>query len=138
MATLNQTCLIRRQTTTNVYGESQLGTPIRERCIVNFLTNANKYSKLGSPITIELQASASHVRVAVRDTGIGIPAEDVPHVFERFYRVLTNNVQTGSGVGLGLGLYICRTIIEMHQGEIGVDSRVGQGSTFWFNVPLPI
>lgn len=113
------------------------GDPLRiTQVIVNFLTNANKYSQAGSPITITLHAVDSHVRVAVSDAGIGIPPQDVPHVFERFFRVPTNTVQNGSRVGLGLGLYICRTIIEMHQGQIGVDSTVGDGSTFWFTLPL--
>lgn len=113
------------------------GDPLRiTQVIVNFLANANKYSDLSSPITIELQVAETHVRLAVHDKGIGIPAISLPHIFEQFYRVPANAIQIGSGVGLGLGLFICRSIIDMHHGEIGVDSTVGQGSTFWFTLPI--
>jgi two-component system phosphate regulon sensor histidine kinase PhoR len=71
------------------------------------------------------------VRFAVRDTGIGIPAEEVPRIFERFYRV--DKSRTGSGTGLGLS--IARHIVEAHGGKIWAESTEGQGSTFFFFVP---
>jgi signal transduction histidine kinase len=77
------------------------------------------------------------VRVAVRDHGPGLSAEQQAHLFERFYRVPGIEQQSGSGTGLGLGLYICRTIVERHGGTIGVKSAPRAGSTFWFTLPLP-
>jgi len=72
------------------------------------------------------------IRFAVRDTGIGIPAEDVSRIFERFYRV--DKSRTGSGTGLGLS--IAKHIVEAHKGKIWAESTEGQGSTFFFSIPL--
>ncbi len=72
----------------------------------------------------------------MRDHGKGIAPEYVPHIWEVFYRVPGIEVRTGSAMGLGLGLHICKTIIERHGGEVGLDSQPGDGSTFWFTLPL--
>ncbi len=72
----------------------------------------------------------------VRDAGPGIPAKEQERIWERFHRAQGIEVQSGTGVGLGLGLHISRTIIEQHQGQVGVQSAPGQGSTFWFSLPL--
>jgi signal transduction histidine kinase len=72
-------------------------------------------------------------QVSVQDFGKGIPAENIPHLFERYYRVDTSGIQYS---GLGLGLYISAEIIERHGGEMGVESEIGKGSTFWFTIPL--
>jgi signal transduction histidine kinase len=75
-------------------------------------------------------------RVAVRDRGPGLAAAERARVWERFYRVPGIEPRSGAGGGLGLGLYICREIIERHGGEVGVESAPGEGSTFWFALPL--
>ncbi|HEY2630153.1 MAG TPA: ATP-binding protein, partial [Usitatibacter sp.] len=75
-------------------------------------------------------------RVSVHDEGIGVPLADQPHIWERFFVVEGNRVQSGSGTSLGLGLHICKAIIEQHHGQVGLDSAPGQGSTFWFTLPL--
>jgi len=104
--------------------------------IANFLSNALKYSTEEQPVTVSLQKEGERVRLLVRDHGPGLRPEDQQQIWERFYRVEGIEVQSGSGIGLGLGLYICRTIIEGHGGQVGVESSPGQGSTFWFSVPL--
>ena len=78
----------------------------------------------------------TRARVAVRDAGPGIPAKEQERIWERYQRVQGIEVQSGTGVGLGLGLPISRAIIEQHQGQVGVQSAPGQGSTFWFSLPL--
>jgi signal transduction histidine kinase len=74
----------------------------------------------------------------VRDHGPGLAPEEQERIWERFYRVEGIEVQSGTGVGLGLGLHISRIIIELHHGQVGVQSVPGQGSTFWFTLPLMI
>ncbi|HEX6820090.1 MAG TPA: PAS domain S-box protein [Ktedonobacterales bacterium] len=104
--------------------------------LTNLLTNALKYSAAQTPVAVSLERQASAARVVVRDQGSGIPPDQVPHLFERFYRVPGLRVQSGSGVGLGLGLYISKSLVERQGGQIGVESAVGRGSTFWFTLPL--
>ncbi len=100
----------------------------------NLLSNAHKYAP-DAPVTIRSSLDGGEVRVDVQDQGSGIPSEHIPHLFERFYRVPNSN---SSARGTGLGLYICRKIIEAHGGEIGVDSEPGQGTTFYFTLPLEL
>ena len=102
--------------------------------LANLVDNAVKYSPEGGPIVIGGRAEADHVVVAVHDQGIGIPAEEREHVFERFHRVDTRLSRTTQGVGLGL--YICKVIVEAHGGSISVDSPgPGRGSTFLVRLP---
>jgi signal transduction histidine kinase len=75
-------------------------------------------------------------RVSVHDEGIGVPVAAQQQVWERFSVVAGTTVQSGSGVSLGLGLHICKSIIEAHHGQVGLDSAPGQGATFWFTLPL--
>ena len=77
---------------------------------------------------------AAHVDV--RDYGPGLSPEEQERIWERFHRAPGVEVRSGSGVGLGLGLYISKTIIEAHQGQVGVQSTSGAGATFWFTLPL--
>nr|MDQ2717955.1 HAMP domain-containing histidine kinase [Chloroflexota bacterium] len=105
--------------------------------VTNYLTNALKYSETSRPVVVTLDTPDAHTaRVSVQDEGPGISAENQQRVWERFYRVPGVEVQTGSGVGLGVGLHICHTIIERHHGAVGVESTPGKGSTFWFTLPL--
>jgi PAS domain S-box-containing protein len=104
----------------------------------NFLSNAHKYSPSDHPIEVSMQVEKQRVRVSVRDEGPGLPPKEQERIWERFYRVPGIERRSGSSVGLGLGLFICRTIIEQHQGEIGVESTSGIGSTFWFTLPLAV
>jgi two-component system phosphate regulon sensor histidine kinase PhoR len=103
-----------------------------EQVLVNLIHNAVKFTRAGGEILLLAEAGIGEVRFAVRDTGIGIPAEDVPRIFERFYRV--DKSRAGSGTGLGLS--IAKHIVESHKGRIWAESVEGQGSTFFFTIPL--
>ncbi len=116
------------------------GTPPRvfadpdrlERIFTNLLSNALKYSPKERPVFVTIEGAEHEVHVAVTDLGEGINAEDMSHLFERFYR--------GKGIrkpeGIGLGLYITRMLVEAHQGQIWVESVLGEGSTFHFTLPI--
>ena len=100
--------------------------------ITNLFDNAVKYTPEGK-ITLGITGNDQVVQCYVRDTGPGIPAEDVPHLFQKLYRV--DNSATRTIGGTGLGLFICRKIIELYNGQIWVESTLGKGSTFYFNLP---
>jgi PAS domain S-box-containing protein len=100
--------------------------------ITNLFDNAVKYSEKGK-ITIGLTGNEQVVQFFVRDTGHGIPAEDIPHLFQKFYRV--DNSATRTIGGTGLGLFISRKIIELYEGRIWVESELDKGSTFYINLP---
>jgi len=109
-----------------------------EQVLVNLIHNSVKFTRPGGEVILlaetadtEERSAGGGVRFGVKDTGIGIPSEDVPRIFERFYRV----DRSRSGSGTGLGLSIARHIVETHQGKIWVDSIEGQGSTFFFTIP---
>lgn len=100
--------------------------------ITNLFDNAVKYTDTGK-ITIGLTGDNNVVQLRINDTGHGIAAEDVPHLFEKFYRVDNSNTRIVGGTGLGL--FICRKIIELYNGRIWIDSVVDKGSTFYINLP---
>jgi len=103
-----------------------------ERAIVNLLTNALKYSAPDTPVVIRLARRNGDAIISVTDQGIGIPPEDLPHLFERFY-----SPRAGlKAEGLGLGLYITRLIVEAHGGRVWAESQVGKGSTFYIALPI--
>lgn len=107
--------------------------PDRMREVVtNLFDNACKYTDQGK-ISIGLTGDIDVVQVYVRDTGAGIPADDIPHLFQKFYRV--DNSATRTIGGTGLGLFICRKIVELYKGRIWVESELGKGSTFFINLP---
>jgi two-component system phosphate regulon sensor histidine kinase PhoR len=103
-----------------------------EQVLVNLIHNAVKFTKPGGEIVIEAGSATGGIRFAVRDTGVGIPAESLSRIFERFYRV--DKSRTGSGTGLGLS--ISKHIIEAHGGRIWAESDEGRGSVFYFVIPL--
>ncbi len=104
---------------------------IRE-VLQNLIDNAIKYTPQGS-ITVALTGDDHVVQIQVQDTGPGIPQEDIGHLFQKFYRV--DNSMTRSVGGTGLGLFICKKIVELYNGHIWVESEVGKGSTFFINLP---
>ena len=104
--------------------------------LTNYLTNALKYSLAERPVQVGLNREGQQARVWVRDQGPGIPPEEQQHIWELFHRAPGIEVKSGSGIGLGLGLHISKTMIEQHHGTVGVESIPGQGSTFWFTLPL--
>lgn len=103
-----------------------------ERIFVNLVGNALKYSPPDELVTIGIEQSDAEIVIAVRDRGCGVPAEEIPHLFERYYRA-----RTGKQIeGIGLGLFIARQLVEAHGGRIWVESEVGKGSSFVFTLPL--
>ena len=104
--------------------------------IINFLSNAVKYTIEGGTISVQSEVNEADetVRLTVTDTGVGIPQEDVEHVFDKFYRVEANK-KYAKGTGLGLNL-VQQIIEKVHEGEVFVTSTVGEGSTFGFELPL--
>jgi signal transduction histidine kinase len=97
----------------------------------NLFTNAIKYAP-GAPITVTLKQTDGHMLISVADRGPGIDADALPLIFERFYRVRSEKTVTGSG----LGLYICRQIIQAHRGKIWAESSPGEGTTFFIELPI--
>ncbi|ELR68569.1 Multi-sensor Hybrid Histidine Kinase [Fulvivirga imtechensis AK7] len=103
--------------------------------ITNYLTNAIKYSPRADKVVLSTSAGIRELVLSVRDFGLGLTREDHEKVFERFYRVGGKGYETYPG--LGLGLYISSEIIKRHQGQVSVESRKGEGATFYFSLPLP-
>lgn len=103
--------------------------------ILNLLTNAVKYTPPGGSVSVELAHHDGRVVLAVSDTGVGIAAGDLPHIFDRFWRADTARTRTGERPGAGLGLAICKWIAEAHGGTIEVQSRPGRGSRFTVTLP---
>jgi heavy metal sensor kinase len=103
--------------------------------ILNLLTNAVKYTPRGGSVSLELAQDDGRIVIAVTDTGVGIAAGDLPHIFDRFWRADTARTRTGERPGAGLGLAICKWIAEAHGGSIEVHSRPGRGSRFTVTLP---
>lgn len=104
-----------------------------DQVLVNLVNNAVKYAPQSKRIDIAITHDEEYATVSVRDYGIGINPEKLPHLFNRYYRVDALGHQYS---GLGLGLYICSEIINRHDGKIWVESTWGEGSTFWFKIPV--
>ncbi len=116
--------------------EVEMDVDRMSQVLLNLLSNARKYSPPGAPISLTLERAGDSCVIAVRDQGVGIAVDQLPYIFERFYRAPDIERQTGSSVGLGLGLYIAHKIVERHGGHIEVQSCPGCGSTFSVILPL--
>ena len=102
----------------------------------NLVSNALRYTPVGGTVTLGARSSGSRVRVTVADTGPGIPAKDLPHVFDRFYR--GDSARDRASGGSGLGLAIARALVEAHGGTISVESAAGQGAMFLVELPVSL
>jgi two-component system phosphate regulon sensor histidine kinase PhoR len=100
--------------------------------LTNLVHNAVKFTPPGGQITVGARPAGEHVTISVQDTGVGIPADDVPRIFERFYKA----DRARSGGGTGLGLAIAKHIVQGHGGRIWAESVEGEGSTFFFTLPV--
>jgi len=119
-----------------VYDPVYADKDMLSQVIVNLLSNAVKYTRSEGSVQVntEVDENAGIARLTVTDTGVGIPADEIDHVFDKFYRVNANNRQAK---GTGLGLNLVKQIIEkVHDGQVFVKSQVGVGSTFAFELPL--
>ncbi len=105
--------------------------PRLEQVLVNLIHNAVKFTLPGGDIWLTAETQDQFICFSVRDTGAGIPSDDLSRIFERFYRV--DRSRTGGGTGLGLS--IAKHIVEIHEGKIWAESREGEGSTFFFTIP---
>lgn len=123
-------------------GETEMLIPIYAdpdriaQVITNYLTNALKYSPQRQPVDVRIQVDEEQATLTVQDYGSGLTTEEQEHVWERFYQVEGAERSSNQGAGLGLGLYISRSIIAWHQGTVGVQSAPGEGAAFWFTLPL--
>jgi signal transduction histidine kinase len=104
--------------------------------IGNLLANAFKFTPAGGTVELSATPADDHVRIEVRDSGAGVPPEQLPHIFENFYQA--DNQDAASAVGTGLGLAIAKEIAEAHRGEIRCDSVVGEGTTFTLLLPSEV
>lgn len=111
--------------------EVQVDIQRLEQVLINLIHNAVKFTRPGGEVVLSAESIPGGVRFGVRDTGVGIPADEVSRIFERFYRV--DKSRTGRGTGLGLS--IAKHIVEAHKGVIWAESMEGQGSTFSFTIP---
>jgi signal transduction histidine kinase len=100
--------------------------------VVNLVNNAVKYAPDSLRIYLIIDKEEEMIKISVKDSGPGIAAEKLPHLFERYYQVDAAGYQNS---GLGLGLYICSEIVKKHGGKIGVTSELGKGATFYFTLP---
>jgi two-component system OmpR family sensor kinase len=106
-----------------------------KQVLINLISNAIHYTPAGGNVVLSLSKTADMVQIAVKDTGPGIPAKDIPFIFDRFYRGEKSRTRSKSS-GFGLGLSIAYWIVDMHQGSIDVDSQIGVGTTFTVRLPL--
>ncbi len=107
-----------------------------QEALLNVLMNSLKYTKEGGKITLQVRSEGAWLRVKITDTGIGIPSEDMPKIFTEFYRA--RNAKALLKKGTGLGLSIAKKIVEMHRGEINIESRLGEGTCVSLSIPLAL
>jgi PAS domain S-box-containing protein len=113
----------------------RMDAPRIGQVLLNLVGNAIKFTRPGGRVDVSLRVEPGRLRVAVADTGIGIPREHMPQLFQKFYQVDPSITREFGGAGLGLS--IARALVEAHGGEMGVESVVEEGSTFWFTLPTP-
>jgi signal transduction histidine kinase len=104
-----------------------------KQVVLNLLNNAIKYNNPGGRVTITARHLPTEISFSIQDTGQGIQAEYIPHLFDRFFRAPETEKQS---TGIGLGLTVCKQIIEAHKGKIEVTSMAGKGSTFTVSLPV--
>lgn len=109
-----------------------------QQVLSNYLTNALTCSPDSAPVRVGIILETETARVWVRDQGPGLSAEQQTQIWQPFYQASTTPVQSGWKPGLGLGLYLCQQLMLRQQGQAGVESAPGAGSTFWFTVPVSI
>lgn len=139
---LSASMTVARHYNVNVYFERPAAPPIMvsadvlklSLAVTNILDNAIKYNVSGGKVVGGVQVKDGNAEVFIRDTGVGIPPDDMPKLFEKFFRA--DNAKKTAIEGLGLGLYLAKNIIESHKGKMWVESTLGKGSTFYFTLPL--
>lgn len=114
----------------------RLDAPKIQQVMNNLLGNAIKFTSEEGHVRIEALLTGDLLRISVRDNGLGISKEELPLVFDKLHRLKKSKRGTGGERGTGLGLAICKNLIDLHGGSIGVESREGEGSTFWVTLPL--
>ena len=102
--------------------------------VSNLLKNAIQFTDPGGEVTVKVEEDSGYLKLSVSDTGIGIPARDLPRIFERFFQVETHLTRRYGGMGLGLS--VAKSMVELHKGRIWVESEEGKGSTFTFLLPI--
>jgi signal transduction histidine kinase len=107
-----------------------------ETVLENLIENALRHTPRGGSVRVDMEPRAERIAMRVTDTGRGIASDDLPNVFDRYYHV--DRGEKGDAGGTGLGLAIVRRIVELHGGEISVASRLGQGTTFSFDLPMAL
>ena len=112
--------------------ETKLNRSLFQRAVGNLITNAIAHTPPGGRVVLQAKGDASTISVEVADTGSGIPAEHLPHIFDRFYRA---DHTRAAGGGLGLGLALVKSIVELHGGTVALASEIGQGTQVWLNIP---
>jgi signal transduction histidine kinase len=103
-----------------------------KQVLLNLISNAIKYNHPNGTVTVRSQATEEELIIAIQDTGIGVPEQDLPHLFEKFFRVREHE---SKATGTGLGLSISRQIVQGHGGRIEVTSKLGSGTTFTIRLP---
>jgi len=137
-ATLLEVLIEDKRLTFSLIGDENAGVQADRlyvrQAVVNILHNAVKFTPVGGSIRARVECiEDSRVELSVHDSGPGIPAEKVSHIFERFYRA--DDARTGENNGAGLGLSVTKWAVEANDGEVGVTSSAGAGATFWIRLP---
>ncbi len=138
MVEKTKTTLTNKQMQLHVYCKNDLEVCIDERrmeqVMLNLLHNAYQHSPENTTITIRVLTEADYFTISVQDEGEGIPEEDIPHIFDRFYRV--DKSRTRATGGKGIGLAVAKEIVELHNGSILVTSQLGVGTNFIIEIPF--